>query len=164
MEQNQGLPATFNVEAFAQGQFEGENDTRFLRLETPKEYRCVVKGPFNDPKATRLMTTDKGSLLLVVVLEVQDEEQRQRLNVSKLPDLRQSIFLDVTPQGGLDMSPYKNGALGRFRDALGLNAPGQRWSFADFVGRPVIAQADSAPNDKDPTNPYVNVTAWKRAG
>jgi hypothetical protein len=38
--------------------------------------------------------------------------------------LSDSVFLDTTPSGGLDMSPGKNRGLRRYYDATGLNRPG----------------------------------------
>lgn len=149
--------AAFNLEAFSQGSFEGANDTRFLRVE-PKEYPAVVVGPFGADKCTRLRV-EKEFLILDVVWELNDEAQKAALGVEKLPNVRQSIFLDTTPNGALDMGPFKNGALGRLREALGLNADGQKWSFADFVGRPAKVKIEHKLNEKDPQNPYQNVTA-----
>ena len=150
------IDSSFNVDAFSQAQFEGANDTRYLRIE-PKEYLAVVVGPFGEDKKTRLRSSDKGFLMLDVVWQPEDEEQKQKLGGEKLPVVRQTVFLDVTPQGGLDMSPFKNGDLGRLREALGLNLDGQRWSFADFVGRPGRIKVEQSPNEKDPANPYTNV-------
>lgn len=44
-----------------------------------------------------------------------------------------SIFLDVTPSGGLDMSPGKNRGLRRYFEATGLNKPGS--SLNSLAGR-----------------------------
>lgn len=38
--------------------------------------------------------------------------------------LTDSVFLDTTPAGGLDMAPGKNRGLRRYYDATGLNKPG----------------------------------------
>lgn len=48
-----------------------------------------------------------------------------------------SIMLDISPNGGLDMAPGKNGGLRRFREALDMNKEGQPFSFASTFGRPV---------------------------
>lgn len=154
------LPSTFSVEAFAQSSFEGKGDTRYLRIP-PKEYAAQIVGPFGAEGKTRLRV-EKEYLILDVVWQPEDEEVRQQLGVERLPTVRQSIFLDTTPQGGLDMGPFKNGPLNRLREAIGLNADGQRWSFMDFIGRPARIRVEHAPNPKDPSNPYQNVTAVTR--
>ena len=153
------LPTTFSLDSFVQGAFEGKNDTRYLRLEAPKVYRAQVIGPFGEERKTKLRVTDKGQLILDVVWLPEDEEQRMRLGVLQLPTARQSVFLDVTAQGGLDMSEYKNGSLGRLREALDLNREGQRWGFADFVGKTALIKVENSPNEADPMNPYQSVNA-----
>lgn len=47
----------------------------------------------------------------------------------------QGVMLDLTEQGGLVMGEGKNVRLGRLREAVGLNAPGQPFSFRMLVGR-----------------------------
>ena len=42
--------------------------------------------------------------------------------------VRQSIFLDTTPEGNLDMAKGMNVSLGKLRDALHQNDPGKAWS------------------------------------
>lgn len=150
------LPSAFDPQGFAAGSFEGSNDTRFLLIEA-KEYNAIIKGPWNDDRGTRIRTTEKGQVILDVVYTVDDEPQRQKLNVNALPSVRQSIFLDLTEQGGLDMGPFKNGALGRLREALGLNAAGQKWSFADFIGRPVRIKVGHRADKNDPSKVYTDV-------
>ena len=150
--------STFNVEAFSSGQFEGANDTRFVRIE-PKEYQASIVGPFGEDKKTRIRTSDKGFVMLDVVWQPEDEAQKQALGLDRLPTVRQTVFLDVTTQGGLDMGPFKNADLGRLREALGLNAEGQKWSFMDFIGKAARIKVEQKPNERDQANPYTNVTA-----
>lgn len=157
------IPSTFNAEAFGMAQFEGENDTRFLQVDQ-KEYRAVILGPFGEERKTRLRTSDKGFVMLEVVWAIEDPEQMAKLGVQKLPDMRQTIFLDLTPEGGLDMGPFKNASLGKLREALNLNNPGQRWSFNDFIGKPGLVKVEYKPNEKDPQNPFANVTAVTKIG
>lgn len=152
------IPSGFNLDAFASGSFEGEGDTRRLQIET-KEYNAVVAGPFGEEGKTRLQQTEKGGLMLVIVWQLDDEEQRQKLQLEKMPTRRQSIFLDLTPNGALDMGPYKNADLNRLRDVFGLNVPGKQWRFQDFVGQPARIKIENRTNKEDPENPYQNVTA-----
>ena len=152
------IPSSFSVDSFTQGQFEGEGDTRRVRIE-PKEYQAVVVGPFGDEKGTRVRTTDKGHIILEIVWQPDDEAQRQALGMEKLPSVRQSIFLDVTESGGLDMGPLKNGDLNRLREVFDMNKPGVKWGFADFVGKAAKIKVVHRTNKEDPDNPFVNVAA-----
>lgn len=152
------VPSNFNLDAFASSSFEGEGDTRRLRLEE-KEYRAVVQGPWADERGTRLFTSDKGALALIVVWQLDDEEQRAKLNLEKMPTKRQTVWLDLTKGGALDMGPYKNSELNRLRDVFGLNAPGKQWKFPDFVGQVAMVKLKNQTNKEDPENPFQNITA-----
>lgn len=154
MEKGQ-LPTAFSLDAFQGGTYEGKGDTRRVRVE-PKEYPAQIVGPFGEKSKLR---TEQGYLILDVVWQPDDEEQRQALGLEKLPTVRQSIFLDLTPNGGLDMGQLKNGDLNRLRDAIGLNEDGKAWKFSDFVGRPARIKVVHKPNKDDAENPYQNVTA-----
>jgi len=151
-------PSTFDPNAFAAGQFEGEGDTRRVRLE-PGEYNAVVVGPFNEERCSRIRTTPKGHVIFEVVWQPDDEAARQRLGLEKLPSVRQSIFLDLTESGGLDMGPLKNGDLNRFRAVFGMNVPGAKWSFPDFIGKVAKVSVAHKANKDNPEDPFVNVTA-----
>jgi len=49
-------------------------------------------------------------------------------SLGRQPKVRQDFFLDLTASGSLDSSKGKNVSLGRLRDALKQNAPGQPWA------------------------------------
>lgn len=157
-----GAPSGFNVEAFSAGSFEGEGDTRRLQLEE-KDYRAVVEGPFGDEKATRIFTSDKGAVALIVVWRLEDPEQQAKYNLDRMPTKRQTIWLDITPNGSLDMGPYKNPDLNKFRDVFDLNKKGVEWKFQDFIGRTAIVRLKNFKNPDDPQNPFQNIVAVSRA-
>lgn len=79
---------------------------------------------------------------------------------TKLPEptCRQSIFLDIGEDGKLARGTGKNVQLGRLLEALGLNDPNVPFSFSQLVGRPALVRIEQSPNQKDPDNPYSNVT------
>jgi hypothetical protein len=66
-----------------------------------------------------------------VPVEAQEELGRE---TSKL---RYSGSLDLTPQNGIDWGKGKNVWLGRLREAIGQNIPGQEWHPRMPVGRPI---------------------------
>mgnify|MGYP001049135180 CR=1 FL=1 len=49
--------------------------------------------------------------------------------------VRQSIFLDLTPEGALDLGPGKNIRLGRLREAVRQNDPGRPWAPSQLQGQ-----------------------------
>lgn len=71
----------------------------------------------------------------------------------------QSIMLDLTPQGGLDMGPGKNVQLGRTREACGLNQPGQPFSPSMFVGRSARCSVSHRLDERDGQTIYAEVRA-----
>lgn len=152
------LPQGFNVEAFSGGSFEGQGDTRRLQVDE-KEYNAVIVGPFGEDGKTRLQPTDKGRLMFVVVWQLDDEEQRQRLGLEKMPTKSQNVFLDLTPNGNLDMGAFKNAELNKLREAFSMNQPGVQWKFADFIGKVAVVKIENRTNKEDASNPYQNVTA-----
>ena len=66
---------------------------------------------------------------------IDDQSVREFLDRDEVT-VKQSIFLDLTDSGTLDMGKGKNVGLGRLREALGLNVPGQAFSFQMLCGRP----------------------------
>lgn len=149
------LPSSFNIDAFSQGAYEGKGDTRRIRLE-PKEYPAMVVGPWNEKTKLR---QEKGFLILDVVWQPDDPEQQARLGLEKLPTVRQSLFLDLTPNHALDMGPLKNGDLNRLREVFDLNQDGKQWKFQDFIGKTAKIKVTHKPNPDDAENPYQNVVA-----
>jgi len=150
------VPSTFDPAAFGSSSFEGEGDTRRLQIEA-KEYPGIVQGPWGEK--SKIRTTDKGQVILDLMWQVDDPEQCKKLNVERIPLQRQSIFLDLTPNGGLDMGPFKNSELNKLRTIWGLNKAGVKWAFQDFIGKPGKVKIVSKPNADDPQNPYFNITA-----
>lgn len=52
-------------------------------------------------------------------------------------NLRDSFFLDMTEGGAIDFSTGKNAGIRRYREATGLNTPGQSFNMMQFEGRQV---------------------------
>lgn len=66
-------------------------------------------------------------------VEIQDPLLAEKLN--RVPVSKMGIMLDTTEGGGLATGPNKNVTLGRVREALGLNQPGQPFSPRMMIGR-----------------------------
>lgn len=71
----------------------------------------------------------------------------------------QSYFLDVSPNGGLDMSEGRNTRLNRLREAVGQNVSGQPWSIGMLKGAgPLIVRLTQDPSKDDPKEVYNRVS------
>lgn len=76
--------------------------------------------------------TQSGVALDVIWL-VEDAGVKQTLGRDTVT-VKQGIMLDLTPHGGLDLSQGKNIGLGRLREAVGKNNPGEEFSFNMLPG------------------------------
>lgn len=78
---------------------------------------------------------------------------RDRLQV------KTGIFLDTTPNGGMDMSKGKNVRLNKLRDALGQNTPG--WNIQKLKGAgPVKVTVGLRPDKNSPDVIYNDIKAF----
>jgi hypothetical protein len=77
--------------------------------------------------------SDSG-LKLQIIWDIQDENVKALLERSKIT-VRQDQMLDLTETGGLALGKGQNVGLGRLRTAVGLNEPGQPFSFAMIQGQ-----------------------------
>ena len=75
-----------------------------------------------------------SGLALDIQWELQDESVKTFCGREKII-CKQGIMLDLTESGQLDMSKGKNIGLGKLREALGLNTPGEPFSFSMITGR-----------------------------
>jgi hypothetical protein len=117
--------STFDPNAFANAQFTDANATTFAPIPEGEFVASV------DKQAIR--TTEKGNVILDVTWKIDDPQVAEETGIAS-PSVRQSIFLDITPSGGLDFGKGKNVGLGRLREALNQNNAGQPWSFGNLVG------------------------------
>ncbi len=86
--------------------------------------------------------TNRGTIYTFLEIPVtfdmnQVPDIKARLELPDTVTLRWSSSLDISPSGGLDMSPGKNNGLRFLREALGMNSPGQPFSIQMVEGRPI---------------------------
>lgn len=75
-----------------------------------------------------------SGLKLQVFWGIEDDAVKSFLGRDKVV-VRQDIMLDLTEAGGIDTGKGKNIGLGRLREAVDLNVPGQPFSFPMLPGR-----------------------------
>lgn len=78
----------------------------------------------------------KSGLALDVPISIDDPRVREVTGRDK-NSVRYGIMLDLNESGGIDTGKGRNVGLGRLREALDLNKPGQPFSFRMLAGRPV---------------------------
>ena len=76
----------------------------------------------------------KSGVKLEILWDIQDENVKALLSREKVV-VQQTVMLDTTEVGNLDVGKGKNIGLGRLREALDLNIAGQPFSFPMITGR-----------------------------
>jgi hypothetical protein len=117
--------STFDVDSFLSTTYTDANSTS--RIPVPiGEYQAQVKRI--NPKKVTFKSGDEG-YLFELNWHILGDEAAKATNLDE-PIVRQSIFVDVTEGGALDMRPGLNVDLGRLRDAVGQNIKGSPWNPA----------------------------------
>ena len=122
----------FSPEQFLDMQVTDSNDTKSIPVPVgeytavAEEIKCRQWQSKQDPS--------KSGLTLDITWSVDDAAVKELLGRDKVT-VRQGIMLDITDSGGLDMGKGRNIGLGRLREALGLNTPGQPFCFSMIAGR-----------------------------
>jgi hypothetical protein len=124
--------SAFDPDQFAQQEYAESNDTIFIPADEGEFPAVVKKHAFR-----HLDKTDQ--VVLDITWSIDDAAQRERTGREDV-QVRQSIFLDRTEAGGLDFGKGKNVSLGKLREAVGLNVPGQPFRFDMLVGRPAVVK------------------------
>ena len=149
------LTMSFDADAFLNSAVTGSNSTKVIPCPIG-EYPGVV-----DKLNVRQWQSKDGTttgLALDVTWLVEDDNAKTvtgRDNVTA----RQGIMLDLTPDGGLDMSEGKNVGLGRLRAALNLNNEGEAFSFNMMPGRMAKIKVGHREDNRDPEIKYAEVNA-----
>lgn len=149
----------FDPNQFLDQQFTEANDTKLIPVPAgefvavTEEAKIVPWQSKDDPS--------KSGLKLQVTWAIDDEGVKGVTGRDKVT-VRQEIMLDLNDAGMLDFGRGKNTRLGKLRDALNLNTPGQPFSFSMIAGRVARITVGHTPNPKDPGEVYANVNAVAR--
>lgn len=118
--------STFNPDTFLNTTVEGELSTQYTPIPEG-EFNAVVDKV--EPRSTAT-----GKAILDVTWKIDDSAVAEATGIAA-PSCRQSIFLDITESGGLDIGKGKNIQLGKLRDALSQNQPGKAWAPSMLLGQ-----------------------------
>lgn len=107
------------------------NDTKVIPVPVG-EYIATVK----EVKARQWTSKDqtKTGVTLDVIWDIDSAPVRELLGRDTVT-CQQGVMLDVTDSGSLDLGKGRNVGLGRLREALNLNTPGQPFSFQMLPSR-----------------------------
>jgi hypothetical protein len=113
---------SFDASSFLDASVTGQNDTKITPCPIG-DYTGIID-KVNARQWTARDGTSSGVTLDVTWL-IEDEGVKKELGRDTVT-VRQGIMLDINAEGtGLDMGKGKNVGLGRLREALNMNKPGQ---------------------------------------
>jgi hypothetical protein len=144
----------FDPNTFLSETVTGANDTKYVPVPQG-EYPAIIK----EVKARQMDRKDRPgekSTVADIVYEIDDANVKQVTGLDN-PTVRQSVWLDLTPNGKLDMSKGKNIQLGKLREALGLNDDTKPFSFDQLPGRAAIIAIEHNPG-KNEGEVFANVS------
>lgn len=139
------MTSAFDPDAFIQTVVTEPNDT-VIEPVPIGEYHAIIK----DFTIHKDRQTKAGEPIypMDVIWSIQNPEIKERLGRNEVTS-RQSIFLDITANGALDMGKGKNVGLGRLREAIGMNSG--PFSFASLKGAgPAKVSIKHDPDKNDP--------------
>ena len=124
-------PVSFDPATFLNQVFTEALDTAIIPCPAG-EYLAIA-----DKVDTKPWSAKDGSSAghkLEIQWDIQDDNVKAFLG-RDVVRVKQEQMLDFTESGALDLSKQKNVGLGRIRDALDLNKPGQPFAFSMIQGR-----------------------------
>lgn len=150
----------FDVQAFTDQAINEANSTSVVPV--PVGDYTAIADKFEIRQWVNKEDPTKSGLALDVHWAIDDQAVKDLLGRDKVT-VKQGIMLDLTEEGGLDMGKGKNVGLGKLRAALGLNNPGQSFSFNQIPGQIAKIKIGHTPNPKDAESPFVNVVMVAKA-
>lgn len=124
------MTTSFDPAVFLNQQFDTANDTRLIPCPAGETLGLADK-----VEAVPWESEKKGTsgMKIRILWDVQDDGIRALLERQKVL-VPQDVMLDLTESGDLDMGKGKNVRLGRLREAIGLNKPGEPFAFSMIEG------------------------------
>lgn len=147
---------SFDPNTFLSTTFNESNDTTVVPVPAG-EYLAIAEKV--EAKTWSKKDGSATGLKLSVLWDIQSEEVKAF--IGRDPKASQDIMLDLTEEGNLDMGKGKNVGLGRLREALDLNTPGQPFSPPMIVGRMAKILVTHEPGEGDTV--YTRVTKVAKA-
>ena len=144
----------FDADSFMSNSVEGELETVSTPIPTG-EFPAVIQSV-----AARSGDKDGKPWAMLDVTWGIDSQEVSEATGRDVNTCRQSIFLDITESGGLDMSKGKNVGLGRLRAAVGQNNAGA-WAPSMLEGQPAVVKIDHRMYEG---NTYADVKGVSAAG
>lgn len=121
----------FDPTTFLNQTFDESNSTQSVPVPAG-EYLAIADKV--DLKTWQSRDGSSSGLKLEIVWDIQDDNVKALVGRDKVTS-RQQQMLDLTEAGEMDFGKGKNVGLGRIREALGMNTPGQPFAFPMIQGQ-----------------------------
>lgn len=144
----------FDADTFLSGTIDTALDTQVAQCP-----EGVFRAQIGDKMEVRSGTSKKTGRpfhMLDINWKVLDDVVRAELDRENVY-VRQTLFLDLLPNGTLDTGKGKNVDIGRLRDALGQNAAGVAWSPRNLIDAIANIQVTHRSDPDNPTRKYAEV-------
>ena len=147
---------SFDPETFMTTATTEANETTYQPVPEG-EYRAMISDAVaRQPKP--------GFVLLDVTYDIDDPQLAEKLNRQNPVKIRSGVILDVSDDGALETGANKNVKLGKLRDAVGQNQPGQPWSPQKLIGAgPVTIFVGHRADKENADVVYEEVKRWAAA-
>jgi len=137
-----------NDSSFDPNQFLDATTTEALTRRPPIPAGLVLQGIIADAAARSWVSNKpeakvKSGISIDFKIEIDLTSYPDVLAVVKIPKVTMTpnVMLDMKEDGkSIDWSTGKNGGLRRYREALGMNNPGEAFSIRQMVGRPILVK------------------------
>jgi hypothetical protein len=133
--------SAFDPQAFLDAQTNEANEKRpTVPAENPEDPNGLFTAVIGEIK-TDSGTISKGDnagnpwISMLIPLKLQIPAAIQALGLPNEFQLTDRVFLDLTPQGGLDNSKGKNRGQRTYREATGMNKPGEAFAWRMLTGK-----------------------------
>lgn len=150
----------FDPKTFSTMTFEGANSTEYVNVPAEE-----FVGTIDKATVAEWASGDKSKAGLKVTFmwaidgneRCQDGQTIKELTGRDKALVKQDIMLELSETGALLMGKGQNVQLGLLRDAIGLNAPGMKWTFDSFPGRMARISVKHRADKDDPEKLYAEV-------
>lgn len=136
---------SFDPNTFLNSTYEEANDTKIVPCPAG-EYLAIADKVEVKPWASR--DGSSSGLKLAILWDIQSDDAKAIVGRDSVK-VPQDQMLDLTDTGALDMGKGRNVGLGRLREALGMNAPGEPFSMGAIQGRMAKVVVSHRPNGED---------------
>lgn len=145
--------STFNADDFLSATTSDSNSTKIIPCPIG-EYPAIIDKVV--PRQWQSKDGTQSGIAVDVFWLVQDAGAQQACGREQV-SVKQGLMLDTNSNGGLDMSEGKNVPLGRLREAVGKNEPGQPFAFAMLPGLMAKISVNHRQDKNDPELMYAEV-------